>query len=43
MSAPEQDSEIQCAEGAEGEGRQETVPEVLTLSLGDPHSSSVFF
>ena len=29
MSATEQDSEIQCAEGPEDERRQETVPEIL--------------
>lgn len=33
MSATEQDRQIQRAQGTEGEGRQETVSEVLTPTL----------
>ena len=32
MSATQQDCPVQCAEGAEIEGREETVSEVLALS-----------
>ena len=33
MSSPEQDRPLQCAEDTKGEGWQETVPEVLTLTV----------
>ena len=33
MSSPEQDRPLQCAEDTKGKGWQETVPEVLTLTV----------